>query len=171
MAQREHKMSQNSAKKYESVILYLAKKLGGEVRGKKKLAKLLYFVDFDFFEKFEKPITGDRYKRLPMGPFPEKMPEILSSMVLDGMITIAQEEDAPGLIPTEVYKALKEPQIDLFSEDEKKMLDRVVDLYGGLSGHQLEILTHAEAPFIGTEEGKEMMYELSFYRGTDFATT
>ena len=36
-------------KKYENAILYLTQKLGGEVRGKKKLAKLLYFADFDFY--------------------------------------------------------------------------------------------------------------------------
>ena len=35
--------------KYQQVIIYLCNKLGGGVRGKKKLAKLLYFVDFDFF--------------------------------------------------------------------------------------------------------------------------
>ena len=55
-------------KKYQQVILYLCKKLGGEIQGKKKLAKLLYFADFDFFEKNQKPITGDTYKALPMGP-------------------------------------------------------------------------------------------------------
>ena len=37
--------------KYEQTILYLCSRLGGEVKGKKKLAKLLYFADFDFFEK------------------------------------------------------------------------------------------------------------------------
>ena len=37
--------------KYKQAILYLCAKLGKEVRGKKKLAKLLYFVDFDFLKK------------------------------------------------------------------------------------------------------------------------
>ena len=71
-------MTKISEKKYKEVILCLAEKLGGEIKGKKKLAKLLYFVDFDFFEKFEKSLTGDVYKALPMGPFPATMEKIRS---------------------------------------------------------------------------------------------
>jgi len=63
-------MSKISEKKYKDVILYLGEQLGGEIKGKKKLAKLLYFVDFDFYEKFQKSLTGDVYKALPMGAFP-----------------------------------------------------------------------------------------------------
>jgi len=33
---------------------------------------------------------------------------------------------------------------------------------------ELENLTHMEAPFVGTEDKKEIPYELSFYRGTEF---
>ena len=49
------------------------------------------------------------------------------------------------------------------------MLDRVATRYGHLTGKQLEELSHAEAPYIGTELKKEIPYELSFYRGTDFS--
>ena len=48
-------------KKYQNAVLYLCRKLKGEVRGKKKLAKLLYFADFDLYEKSQKSITGDVY--------------------------------------------------------------------------------------------------------------
>ena len=41
-------MTKISEKKYKEVILCLAEKLGGEIKGKKKLAKLLYFVDFRY---------------------------------------------------------------------------------------------------------------------------
>jgi len=37
-----------------------------------------------------------------------------------------------------------------------------------LNGKELENLTHMEAPFVGTEDKKEIPYELSFYRGTEF---
>ena len=74
--------------KYKQVILYLCAKLGKEVRGKKKLAKLLYFVDFDFFEKNEKYFTGDKYKALPMGPFPVSMEAITKEMVKEKILDI-----------------------------------------------------------------------------------
>jgi len=169
MAKKPESILKIDAKKYESVVLYLAEKLGGEIRGKKKLAKLLYFADFDFFEKNERPITGDVYKALPMGPFPEHMPEIIDSLSNAKFISVSLVDEIPGYRPTEVYSALKKPNLSLLSDDEKLMLDRVVRKYGHLSGKELETLTHAEAPYIGTLLNAEITYELAFYRGTDFS--
>jgi len=155
-----------SEKKYKEVILYLAQKLGGEIKGKKKLAKLLYFVDFDFFEKFQKSLTGDSYKALPMGPFPVTMEKILVTMASEKKISIKLERERLDYNPTEIYKAKEKPQ-DIFSKNEQEVLDRVVLKYGHLSGKQLEDLTHAEAPYIGTAPNQEIAYELAFYRGTN----
>ena len=159
-------MPKISEKKYKEVILYLAEKLGGEIKGKKKLAKLLYFVDFDFYEKFQKSLTGDIYKALPMGPFPITMEKVLTDMVDEKKITIKFEKEKADYNPTEIYKVEKKMEVN-FSKEEQRILDRVVLKYGHLSGKQLEDLSHAEAPYIGTAPNQEIAYELSFYRGTN----
>ncbi|MCX6786134.1 MAG: Panacea domain-containing protein [Candidatus Komeilibacteria bacterium] len=159
-------MAKISEKKYREVILYLAEKLGGEIKGKKKLAKLLYFVDFDFFEKFQKSLTGDVYKALPMGPFPVTMERVLTDMVKEEKITIKLEKVRADYNPTEIYRAKKKMERN-FSKEEQQILDRVVLKYGNLSGKQLEDLTHAEAPYIGTAPNQEIAYELTYYRGTN----
>lgn len=162
-------MPKISEKKYKEIILYLAEKLGGEIKGKKKLAKLLYFVDFDFFESAkggQKSMTGDIYKALPMGPFPVTMEKILGDMVNEKKITIKLERERIDYNPTEIYKAKEKPE-EVFSKDEQEVLDRVILKYGHLSGKQLEDLTHAEAPYIGTAPNQEITYELAFYRGTN----
>jgi len=153
-------------KKYKEVILYLAEKLGGEIKGKKKLAKLLYFVDFDFYEKFQKSLTGDVYKALPMGPFPVTMEKVLADMVNEKKIIIKLKKERADYNPTEIYRAEKKTE-ENFSKEEQKILDRVVLKYGHLSGKQLEDLSHAEAPYIGTAPNQEIAYELAFYRGTN----
>lgn len=159
-------MSKISEKKYQEIILYLAEKLGGEIRGKKKLAKLLYFVDFDFFEKFQNSLTGDVYKALPMGPFPITMEKVLADMENEKMISIKLKKERTDYKPTEIYiKRAKTKNV--FSKDEQKILDRVILKYGHLTGKQLEDLTHAEAPYIGTAPNQEIAYELAFYRGTN----
>ena len=56
---------------------------------------------------------------------------------------------------------------EVFFKEEIKILDRVVIKYV-TNGKQLEDLTHGEAPYIGTEPNKEIVYELAYYRGTDF---
>ena len=155
-------------KKYQNAVLYLCRKLKGEVRGKKKLAKLLYFADFDLYEKIQKSITGDVYNALPMGPVPSALEEITQEMAKNKILDIKQFEEREGYNPTEVYKCLAEPDMSVFSDEEKKMLDRVIVKYGHLNGKQLEELSHAEAPYVGTELRKEIPYELAFYRGTEF---
>lgn len=159
-------MTKISKKKYEGIILYLAEKLGGVIKGKKKLAKLLYFVDFDFYEKFQKSLTGDVYKALPMGPFPITMEKVLTDMVKEKKITIKFEKERTDYNPTEIYRAEKKME-GSFSKEEQQILDRVILKYGHLSGKQLEDLSHAEAPYIGTAPNQEIAYELAFYRGTN----
>ena len=101
--------------KYKQAILYLCSKLGKEVRGKKKLAKLLYFVDFDFFEKNQKYFTGDKYKALPMGPVPVSLNEITREMTKEKTLKIESVNEHNGYNPTEVYTCLKDPKISVFS--------------------------------------------------------
>ncbi len=155
-------------KKYQQAILYFCWKLGKKVHGKKKLAKLLYYLDFDYYEKYQEFFTGEVYKKLPMGPFPVSLEKITGDMAKKEQIAINKVDEWDGYKPTEIYKGIEKPDLSVFSMEEKKMLDRVIKKYGYLNGKQLENLTHSEAPYIGAEDKKEIPYELSFYRGTDF---
>lgn len=155
--------------KYQNAIIYLCSKLKGEIRGKKKLAKLLYFVDFDLYEKSQRSITGDVYFAFPMGPVPSSLGKITMEMTKKKILSIENIEEREGYNPTEIYKCLTKPDLSVFDEEEKKILDRIIVKYGHLNGKQLEELSHAEAPYIGTELRKEIPYELAFYRGTDFS--
>jgi len=58
--------------------------------------------------------------------------------------------------------------MSLFDEDEIFIMERVAEKYGQLTGKQLEILTHAEAPYIATEQNEVIDYGLAFYRETAF---
>lgn len=162
-------MSVNKVK-YQEAILYLCQKLGGEIRGKKKLAKLLYFVDFDFYEKNDQSITGDTYYALPMGPFPTMLEKMTRAMEKNGSLKVESvEEFGPDYAPTDIYRCMTtRPSAVHLTTEEKKMLDRVVKKYGSLTGKQLEELSHQEAPYIATELKKEIPFELAYYRGTEF---
>lgn len=164
-------MTKFDSKKYENVILYLCDALGGSLQGKKKLAKLLYFVDFDRYEYKEsaKSITGDIYKAWKMGPFPEHYTEVLDKMHKTGSLGVKEIKVNHGYLPTTTYSSKKKPDVSVFDEDDIRILEHVVAKYGRLNGKQLEDLTHAEAPYVGTEPNDEIVYELAFYRGTDFS--
>jgi len=156
-------------KKYRNAILYLTSKVGkGSVWGKKKMYKLLYFLDFDAFEKYEKPITGDIYHKLPMGPAPSYFDPIASDLKREGLLSIKKRKTGPGYRDTVVYKALIKPDLKVFNENEFKILKRIVRKYGEKTGRELERLTHKEAPYLAVGKGEEMPLELAHYRGTNF---
>lgn len=154
--------------KYQQTILYLCSQLGGRIEGKKKLAKLLYFADFDCFEKTGTSITGDIYKALPMGPFPTHLDQVTGEMLRLGMLRITKVQQWDGYIPTDVYEAERSPDANSLNEQEKMMLERIVKKYGGLSGKQLEELSHGEAPYVASGLNEVIPYELAYYRGTEF---
>jgi uncharacterized phage-associated protein len=157
-------------KKYQNAVLYLCKKLGGEVRGKKKLAKLLYFADFDYYEKYQKSITGDVYKAYPKGPLPETLNAVLERLAKAKLLDISQvKEWGKDYAPTEVFTCVGNPDTSALAPKERQMLDRVINRYGGLNGEQLAELSHTEAPFAATDPYQEIAYEFTYYRGTDFS--
>ena len=159
-----YKLNEN---KYKTIILYLTKHIGkGTIVGKKKLYKLLYFVDFDYFEKYDKPLTGDIYHKLPMGPAPSYLDAIVLDMKKEGSLEMSKQRTSPGYEASYVYKALKEPDSSFLTSEEIEMLDRVIRLYGNKNGGELEKLTHNEAPYLAVEEGEEIPLELAHYRGT-----
>ena len=157
-------------KKYQNAVLYLCQKLQGEVRGKKKLAKLLYFADFDFYEKYQRSITGDIYKAYPKGPLPESLNVIIAELVKEKKLKVDTiREWGEDFAPTEIYRSAVAPDESSFEPEEKKMLDRVARRYGGLNGEQLADLSHAEAPYTAAQPYQEIPYEFTYYRGTDFS--
>lgn len=158
-------------KKYENTILYLCVKLGGSLSGKKRLAKLLYYIDFDRYEFNEsaKTITGDVYQAWKMGPVPKQYTNVIERMRINGSLDVSQVESIDGYYPAEVYKAKQQPDLSVFDKDDIRIIDHVIGKYGRLSGKQLEDLTHVEAPYVGTKPNDEIVYELAFYRGTDFS--
>lgn len=96
--------------------------------------------------------------------------EITSTMVKKELLKIdSAQEWGKEYAPTEIYRCSVKPDLSVFNKDELRMLDRVVRRYGSLNGEQLAELSHAEAPYTATESYKEIPYEFTYYRGTDFS--
>lgn len=152
--------------KYRAVIEALLDQLGGKVRGKVKLAKLLYFVDFDHFERYEASVTGETYYRRPMGPLGAEMQNVIGELERAGRVTRTDEVDFEGAEPTMCLRLAGRPDLSSLTAEERETISRVARLYGNLPGTKLQAIAHEEAPFLGTAEGQPIGYHLAFYRGT-----
>src|SRR5437879_12155223 len=77
-----HKFSEE---KLQQVILYFLEHINNVHLGRTKLMKLLYFVDFDHYEAHGQFITGATYRKLPHGPYPDKIERVIGQMEKAGM--------------------------------------------------------------------------------------
>ncbi len=125
--------------------------------------KLLYFLDFDFFEKSGKSITGDEYLRFEKGPVPRMAVSLLEKM--DGKeIKITNIKMPKGYNDKQHIQALKTFDISLFSKEKLMMMEEVADKWEKFTGSEMKNASHGEAPWIATKPNDVIDYNLAYYR-------
>jgi len=153
------------AKKFEQVLLYILAKIGGKPNiGQTVLYKLLYFIDFDYYEKFEEQLIGAKYIKNHHGPTPIMFAKIMEQMEKDGSI----EKVKSKFYKYEQTKYLVNPNkpLDLstLSAQELAHIDWEIDRLGDLTATQISALSHLDTPWVAAKEREPLEYEHVFYR-------
>ncbi len=154
---------QKKLEKFKEVLLYVLGKTAGKPNvGMTALYKLLYFIDFDYYEKYEQQLMGLTYFRNHYGPAPREFMKVVEEMKKDGTL----EEVKSSYFAYEQRKFLPHKNADLskLSAQEIAMVDNVLARYGDLTATQLMELSHEDTPWFAAEEGKDILYEHVFYR-------
>lgn len=149
--------------KMEHVILFFLERINNLTLGRTKLMKLLYFVDFDHFEKHGRPITFAKYRKLPHGPVPDKADEIIKDMETRGDVRKVQGR-AGDFVQQRLLTAKAKFDPAVFSGDELQTLELVAAQWVDATAKEIESATHKEAPWAATENGKAIDYEMALYR-------
>lgn len=156
-------MAKINEEKYKNVILFFANKVQNNTLGKLKMMKLLYFLDFDFFEKYGKSVTGDDYLRFENGPVPRMAEKFLKEM--DGNeIKINKRKIGAGYNDQHHISPLQEFNINLFTKEEILMMEEIADKWEKFSGAEIKNASHGEAPWIATKPNDVIDYNLTYYR-------
>jgi len=157
------KMAKINEKKYKNAILFFANKIQNGTLGKLKLMKLLYFLDFDFFEKYGNTVTGDEYLRFENGPVPRMGEKMIKNMTGKD-IRIVKRTIGPGYNDQQHIEAIKSFDIQVFSKEELVMLEEIADKWEKFSGSEMKNASHGEAPWIATKPNDVIDYNLAYYR-------
>jgi uncharacterized phage-associated protein len=156
-------VSKINEKKYKNVILFFANKVRNGTLGKLKIMKLLYYLDFDFFEKYGRSVTGDAYLRFENGPVPRMGEKILKEM--NGKdIKITTRKVTEGYKDQQHIEALKEFDLSVFEKEELVMLEELVAKWDKFTGSEMKNASHGEAPWIATKPNEVIDYNLAYYR-------
>ena len=158
--------------KLRNLLLYILARCGGKPNvGETVIYKLLYFIDFDSFELRSEPVTGMNYVRLQFGPVPQAKQYVA---VIDDMFERKELDIIPqvyGGMAQKKYVALVDPDMSVFTAEELRLMDGVVDRLSDLNASQIKNYVHHDVPWLETEPEEVIDYRLVFERTVPFAKT
>jgi transcriptional regulator with XRE-family HTH domain len=159
---------QSHLNKFKEVFLYILEKVGSRPNvGQVVLYKLLYFIDFDHYEKFEEQLIGATYIKNHFGPTPVEFKKLLDQMTTKGDV----EEVKSSFFKYQQTKYLPRRGADLaqLSAQEIQTIDDVIAKYGHRSAKELSEITHRDVPWITAQDQRPIDYESVFYRTPEFS--
>lgn len=147
--------------KFKEVLLYILERVGGRPNvGETVLYKLLYFIDFDYYELYEEQLIGATYKKNHFGPTPIEFNEIVKSMEKSELIE--KVKSSHFQYPQTKYLALVSAEPKHLTAIELQHIDRVLDKLANKTAKQLSDYSHKDVPWITAESIID--YESVFYR-------
>lgn len=163
--QQEKRISvpQKNLEKFKEVLLYVLSKVGGKPNvGEAVIYKLLYFIDFDFYEKFEEQLIGATYIKNHYGPTPVEFKTIIDDMIQKN--EVVKVEDKYFNYPQRKYLPVRRPNLNVLSGKEIEHIDDVLARLSDKNAKEMENYSHEDIPWKTAENGKPLSYESVFYR-------
>ncbi|PJA49698.1 XRE family transcriptional regulator [Candidatus Shapirobacteria bacterium CG_4_9_14_3_um_filter_39_13] len=159
-------MPRANVKKFKEVLLYVLEKAGARSNiGETAIYKLLYFIDFDYYEKFEEQLIGAKYIKNHFGPTPIEFKKITDQMIKNGEL----EKIKSKYFQHEQRKYLPRRPADLkiLSAQEIQHIDEVLSRLAWKNATELSNYSHSDTPWRVHKIGEEISYETVFYRDDD----
>lgn len=149
--------------KFRNILLYILERCAGKANvGETVLYKLLYFSDFNYYEIYENHLSGAVYRKLPYGPVPNNISDVIGEMIKIGEIKKIKTE-FHGYHQTR-YLPLTKPDLTELKASEIEVIDRVINQFSDYYASAISDYSHKDIPWLATEEGDVIDYELAFYR-------
>jgi transcriptional regulator with XRE-family HTH domain len=153
---------QKNLLKFKEILLYILNKVGSKPNiGESVLYKLLYFIDFDFYEKYEEQFIGATYIKNHYGPTPKEFIKIIKEMEGKDLIKV---KDNYFKYPQTKYLSKREPDLTLLKAHEIKTIDSVLDRLSDMNAAEISDYSHRDVPWLTTNNGEIIDYESVFYR-------
>lgn len=153
----------NNIEKFKQVFLYILNKVGAKPNiGQTVLYKLLYFIDFDYYELFEEQLMGLKYIKNTFGPTPVDFAKIVKEMEKEQVI----EEVRTKYFDKEMTKYLPriKPDLSVLSARELEHINNTLARLSDKTATELSEYSHKDIPWIGTEYKEIIDYDSVFYR-------
>ena len=159
---------QKNIDKFRQILIHILRKCGGKPNvGMTVLYKLLYFIDFDFYEKYEEQLMGLMYIKNTHGPTPYFFSNLIDEMKSQGIIEEVKSKFYKYPQTKYLINPKIEPDLSILNGREIEHIEMELERLSDLTANKLSDLSHKDVPWISAEEGKPLDYEAVFYRTSD----
>lgn len=151
--------------KFKSVMHYIINKscLNTNVE-RTAIYTLLYFADFDFYELYERSMTGETYIRKPIGSVPIHFTNAKNELINEGKI----KEKTITYYKYE-YSSLKEPDTSLLNNEDLTVIKDTINKLSNMTINELSNYNKGDLPWRVAENKDELGYEFVFYRNPEYS--
>jgi transcriptional regulator with XRE-family HTH domain len=166
-AVRIHVPAKN-VRKFREVLLYILSKVGAKPNiGETVVYKLLYFIDFNYYEKYEEQLIGATYIKNHFGPTPIEFQEIVKDMVktkeLEKVTSVYFQREQKKYLPC------RQADLTVLNAQEIKLIDEVLEKLSGMNAKAISEYSHGDVPWIVTPQNRAIEYESVFYRTSPYS--
>ncbi|MBU1291975.1 DUF4065 domain-containing protein [Patescibacteria group bacterium] len=159
-------MTQANVEKFKEVLLYILEKAGARPNiGETAIYKLLYFIDFDYYEKFEEQLIGAKYIKNHFGPTPIEFKKITDQMIEKGEIEKVKSKHFQ--YEQKKYLPRRSADLKILSAQEIQHIDDVLNRLSWKNAKELSEYSHSDTPWRVHKIGEAISYETVFYRDDD----
>ena len=150
--------------KVREVLAYIIERIGARPNvGETVLYKLLYFIDFDYYEKTGKSVTGLTYIHNHYGPSPvADFKNVVDAMKRSGELEVIETKFFKNT--QKKYLPTKRVAFQTLTADELKHIDDTLGRLGDKTAKELTELSHYDTPWVVAQQGKPLEYRYVFYR-------
>lgn len=157
------KIPKENSEKFKQVLRYIISKVGSRPNiGQTTLYKILYFIDFDYYEKFEEKLIGATYIKNIYGPTPISFAKIVKELEKDGLLV--EVKNKYFNYDQTKYFITSEPDVSELSAIELKHIDDELERLASKSAKELSELSHIDTPWKVAEDKQILNYRHVFYR-------
>ena len=153
---------QKNLAKFKEILLCILNRVSSKPNvGESVLYKLLYFIDFDYYEKYEEQLIGATYIKNRYGPTPKEFAKIVKQMEDKDLKTVERQYFK---YPQRKYLPLRKPDLSKLNARELQIIDSVLERLSDKNAVEISEYSHNDVPWLTTEDGKVIEYESVFYR-------
>lgn len=160
---RIKEIPRENIEKFKQVLLYVVSKVGNRPNiGQTALYKLLYFIDFDYYERYQQYLIGATYIKNTHGPSPVSFAKIARDLETQGKLVGVNSKYFN--YDQKKYMVTSESEVSLLTAQELKHIDDELGRLASKSARELSNLSHIDTPWRVAGEKEILNYRHVFYR-------